>query len=177
MDFSMIKKRISHGDGLFTISDFQHYGEGIIIENGVLIFHPETICLYNNVYIGHQTILKGYYNGKMTIGEGSWIGQQCFFHSAGGISIGRAAGIGPGVKILSSTHIDNQPEIPVMHAPLRFAPVIIGDGADIGTGAILLPGVTIGEGAIIGAGAVVTKDVEAFSIYAGVPARFVRLRN
>src|SRR5437764_67811 len=49
--------------------------------------------------------------------------------------------------------------------------------ADIGTGAILLPGVTVGRGSIVGAGAVVTEDVPEFAVVAGVPARFVRWRE
>jgi acetyltransferase-like isoleucine patch superfamily enzyme len=52
--------------------------------------------------------------------------------------------------------------------------------ADIGTKAVLLPGVTVGKGAIVGAGAVVTKDVPPFAIVvivSGVPARFVRWRE
>ena len=43
--------------------------------------------------------------------------------------------------------------------------------------AVILPGVTIGEGSIIGAGAVVTKDVPAYAIVAGVPAKFLRWRE
>jgi acetyltransferase-like isoleucine patch superfamily enzyme len=50
----------------------------------------------------------------------------------------------------------------------------IEDGAAIGLGAILLPGVTIGRGAVVGAGAVVTKDVDADTLVMGIPARFVR---
>ena len=46
----------------------------------------------------------------------------------------------------------------------------------IGANAIILPGVKVGDGAVIGAGAVVTKDVEAFQIVAGVPAKPVRKR-
>ena len=42
------------------------------------------------MYVGHQTILKAYFKGKMEIGEGSWIGQTMFFHSAGDIVIGKA---------------------------------------------------------------------------------------
>jgi hypothetical protein len=50
-------------------------------------------------------------------------------------------------------------------------------GADIGTGAVILPGVSIGRRAIIGAGAVVTKSVPAYAIAAGVPARVLRRRR
>ncbi len=177
MVFKNIKPRTSHGDGKFEPHLFQLLGEGVVLEPGVLVFHPENISIHNHVYVGHQTILKAYYQGTMIIGEGSWIGQQCFFHSAGGIIIGKAVGIGPGVKILTSAHDDAQPDIPVIHHPLQFAAVTIGNGADIGTGAILLPGVNIGEGAIVGAGSVVTHDVEPYSVYAGVPARFLRYRK
>ncbi len=49
--------------------------------------------------------------------------------------------------------------------------------ADIGTGAVILPGVTVGKGSIVGAGAVVTEDVPPFAVVAGVPARFLRWRE
>ena len=177
MDFNQIQVRNTHGSGLYNDNSFRILGEGVIIEDGVLVFHPENITIHNYVYIGHQTILKGYYKDEMIIGEGCWIGQQCFLHSAGGITIGKAVGIGPGVKIITSVHEDLQNNLPLIHQKLRFGQVVIGDGADIGTGAIILPGVTIGEGAIIGAGSVVSNDIEPYSVYAGVPARFLRFRN
>ncbi len=177
MDFSHIKNPASHGNGLFELSKLKHFGTDVVIEEGTLIFHPEHISIGNKVYIGHQTILKGYYKGEMIIGDGTWIGQHCFFHAAGNIFIGKSVGIGPYVKILTSNHKDLSTDIPVISSPLEFAPVNICDGADIGIGSIILPGVTIGEGAIIGAGAVVTEDVGAYTVYAGVPARFLRNRK
>jgi len=56
-------------------------------------------------------------------------------------------------------------------------PVRVGDGADIGVNAVLLPGVTVGKGAIVGAGAVVTTDVAPYAIVAGVPAKVLRSRT
>jgi acetyltransferase-like isoleucine patch superfamily enzyme len=80
------------------------------------------------------------------------------------------------VKILTSSHALDQLDRPILHSDIDFRPVRIEDGADIGVGAILLPGVTVGAGAQVAAGAVVTDDVAAFSIVAGVPARLVRSR-
>lgn len=177
MNFKNGKKHSSHGTGRFTLKDFKFLGEDVILEEGVLVFHPESIILGQNVYIGHGTILKGYYKNEMLIGDDTWIGQNCFLHSAGGIKIGRAVGIGPGVKILTSIHEEGSLSRPVLHNPIKFGRVIVGDGADIGIGAIILPDVTIGEGAVVGAGAVVTKDVSAYTVVAGNPARRLRSRS
>jgi acetyltransferase-like isoleucine patch superfamily enzyme len=167
----------SHGTGEFDLSQFASLGHDVIFEPGVLVFHPENIEIQDNVYIGHYTILKGYYQNKMIIGPGTWIGQQCFFHSAGGIEIGHDVGIGPGVKIITSSHKLEKRELPILHHPVQFAPVMIRDNSDIGVGAIILPGVTIGVGAQIGAGCVVTKSVDDYAVVAGVPARVLYYRR
>jgi acetyltransferase-like isoleucine patch superfamily enzyme len=170
-------RRFSHGTGKFERDQFRRIGSMVIIESGVLVFHPENIEIGDQVYIGHYAILKGHYRGDMTIGTGSWIGQQCFLHSAGGLSIGEFVGIGPGVKIITSYHVDEGIDRPILHSRIEFAPVKIGAGADIGVGAVILPGVTIGRGAQIGAGAVVTNNVPTFAVAAGVPARVLRMRT
>lgn len=167
----------SHGPGRYERSEFKSIGRNVIIEDGVLIFHPQSISLGDNVYVGHYTILKGYHKNEMTIGDNTWIGQDCFLHSAGGIHIGKSVGIGPGVKILTSVHAERPLSNPVIHNQLEFAEVVIGDGCDVGMGAIILPGVHIGQGAIIGAGSVVTKDVEERTIVAGNPAKVLRKRS
>jgi acetyltransferase-like isoleucine patch superfamily enzyme len=171
-----MKSRASHGSGRFAPGDLARIGTGTVFEEGVRIWHPETVEIGDGVYVGHDTMLKGYYNSRMVIGSGTWIGQQCFFHSAGGIAIGEHVGIGPGVKILTSSHRLDQLDRPILHADLTFSKVTIEDGADIGVGAILLPGVTIGAGAQVAAGAVVAEDVPPCAIVAGVPARVIRSR-
>src|SRR6267143_525255 len=167
----------SHGSGNVRRTQFKQIGKSVIIEPGVLVFHPENIALGSNVYIGHYAILKGYYRGQMKIGDGTWIGSQCFFHSAGDLIIGKYVGVGPGVKIITSFHAEEGIAKPILKSRIEFAPVIIGDGTDIGVGATILPGVTIGEGAQIGAGAVVSRHVPAYAVVAGVPARLLRLRK
>jgi acetyltransferase-like isoleucine patch superfamily enzyme len=166
----------SHGTGQFNTNDFLVLGENVIFETGVLVFHPENICIGTNVYIGHYTILKGYYISQMTIGDGTWIGQQCFLHSAGGLTIGKNVGLGPGVKILTSSHTLDEIDKPILHSTIKFAKVVIDDDSDIGAGAIVLPGVHIGRGAQIAAGAVVTSNVQEYAVVGGVPAKLIRKR-
>jgi acetyltransferase-like isoleucine patch superfamily enzyme len=169
-------KRASQGDGRFDASMLAACGAGCVFEDGVRIFHPERVWIGAHVYVGHDAILKGYHAADLRIGDETWIGQQCFFHSAGGLFIGARVGIGPGVKIITSSHAEAGRETAILHAPLVFAPVTIEDDADLGVGAIILPGVTIGRGAQIGAGAVVTRDVPPYSVAAGNPARVLRER-
>jgi acetyltransferase-like isoleucine patch superfamily enzyme len=177
LNFKDYKIYRSHGKGIFKKEDFKKIGENVIFEEGVLVFHPEKIEIGDNVYIGHNTILKGYYKNEMVIGDHTWVGQNCFLHSAGGITIGKAVGIGPGVKILTSVHKEEGLSKPILFCDLEFKEVIIADGCDIGIGSIILPGVKIEKGSIVGAGAVVTKDVESYTIVAGVPAKVLRRRT
>lgn len=166
----------SHGDGAFRADQFKRCGPDCVFEAGVLVFHPENIELGANVYVGHQAILKGYYKNTMRIGDETWIGQQAFLHSAGGIEIGSRVGIGPGVRIITSAHGEAGRDIPILSSPLELAPVVIEDGCDLGVGAIVLPGVRIGRGAQIGAGAVVTEDIPPYAVAVGVPAKVQRER-
>lgn len=171
------RKFTGHGDGKFLPENFLALGENVIFEEGVLVFHPEHVEIGNNVYIGHNTILKGYYKNRMKIGDNTWIGQGCFFHSAGGLTIGSNVGIAPCVKIITSVHSEIPVSEPVLNNELLMRAVYIENGCDIGLGAILLPGVRIGEGAIVGAGSVVTGNVAPGSVVAGSPARFLRHRG
>ncbi len=171
-----MKRHRSHGSGKFDRSALGSCGPDCVFEAEVLVFHPENVHLGDNVYIGHRTILKGYHQRTLRIGDGSWIGQQCFLHAAGGISLGRSVGVGPCVKILTSWHGEVGRSTPILRSPIEFAPVLVEDDADIGIGAILMPGVTVGRGAQVGAGAVVTKDVPPYAVVAGNPARLLRYR-
>lgn len=166
----------SHGSGAFRREDLRACGPDCIFEAGVLVFHPENVALGANVYVGHQTILKGYYKNLLQVGDETWIGQQGFFHAAGGLRIGARVGIGPGVRIITSTHREAGRGTPILFAPVDLAPVLIEDDADLGVGAVVLPGVTVGRGALVGAGAVVADNIPPFAVAAGVPARILRYR-
>lgn len=116
--------------------------------------------------------------GFITIGDDCWFAGNNVLYGAGGITIGDRTGIGPGVMIFSSRE-DYSLEFaktPGERAHL-LGPVVIGSYVLIFAGVIVGPNVTIGEGAVVGAGSVVLKDVPAWSMAAGVPARILGERR
>ena len=152
------------------------FGNGVKIGLGVLVLHPHTFEIGDAVFIGNQTFLQGRHDGRCVIGAHTWIGPQSYFDCRD-LELGEYVGWGPGAKVLGSEHTGEPIDVPVIKTDLVIKPVRVGNGADIGVNAVLLPGVTIGEGAIIGAGAVVTRDVPAYAIAAGVPAKVMRSRK
>ena len=115
------------------------------------------------------------FEGKLSnlkIGKGSFIGNNSFIQLHANVTIGENVVINDSVKILTGSHKTNSPEW-----ELIAAPVSIGDYAWIATSAIILPGICIGEGAVVAAGSVVTKNVDAFSIVGGNPAKMLKKRN
>jgi acetyltransferase-like isoleucine patch superfamily enzyme len=151
-------------------------GSGLNLRNGVSVIHPETMEFGDGVFIGERVILQGRYDGRLVIGNGTWIGPQTFL-DARDLFMGEFVGIGPGVKVLGSEHTAVPADIPIIQTDLEVAPVRIEDWADIGINAAILPGVTIGKGALVGAGAVVVKDVPEFCTVAGVPAEIIARRD
>jgi len=150
-------------------------GDGLAVGEHVSLKHPETMTIGAGVHIGDQACLHGRAGGSCAIGERAWIGPQCFL-DARDLEIGALVGIGPGARILGSTHTGLPADLPIIATDLAIRAVRIEDGADIGVNAVILPGVTIGKGAQIGAGAVVVEDVAPFAVVAGVPARFLHWR-
>ena len=110
---------------------------------------------------------------KIFLGERTVINWGCvldgrkFF-----IRTGKDVSIGPEATILTLGHDPQSPDFADLGGD-----VIIGDHVWIAYRAVILPGVTIGEGAVVAAGAVVTRDVEPFTIVAGVPAHKIGERN
>jgi acetyltransferase-like isoleucine patch superfamily enzyme/glycosyltransferase involved in cell wall biosynthesis len=112
----------------------------------------------------------------LEIGDGTFIGRNTFFSAVFPIRVGENVLIGAYCYIASNNHGFATRALPIHEQGYTAGPVEIGRGAWLGAHVIVLPGVKIGEGAIIGAGSVVTKDVPAYEIRAGVPARFLRMR-
>jgi maltose O-acetyltransferase len=126
------------------------------------------------IKVGRAHVWPGVFFGypRVRIGNRATVNRGCFFDSYGGVTIGDNAHVGYDVKFLGSTH-----EIgPSSHRCGRAysEPIAVENGAWIGAGSILLPGVTVGAGCIVAAGSVVTKDCEPDGLYAGAPARRIR---
>lgn len=97
--------------------------------------------------------------------------------SGGKLVIGNGVQIGPETVILTGGHTYERRDIPFLQQPYFFSSVVIGDDVWIGTKVIILPGVNIGNGAVVGAGAVVTKNVDPYTVVAGVPAKVIKERT
>jgi len=161
--------------------------------------YKKSTAIGDNCSIGPNAII--YYDvkiGKNTlIGDGASIREQCKIGS--GCIIGRYATInystviGEGTKIMDLACITGKSRIGnkvfIAHSVVsandraigksgydeeHIQGPIIEDGAAIGIGAILLPGITIGKNALVGAGAVVTRDVPANAVVMGIPAKVVK---
>ena len=151
-------------------------GNGLVVSGQVGFKHLDTFEFGCGVFIGTGTYLQGRFDGKCKIGNGVWIGPQSYF-DARDLAIEDFVGWGPGAKILGSQHRGVPIESPIIQSDIEIKPVRIGEWSDIGTNAVILPGVTVGKGSMVGAGAVVTEDVPPFAVVAGVPARFLRWRD
>jgi acetyltransferase-like isoleucine patch superfamily enzyme len=176
--------RFAHGDGELDSlmrraiwrAIARAFGNSVRIGSNVGFKHLETFEIGDGVFIGAQAYIQGRFDGVTKIGNHVWIGPQAYF-DARHLILEDHVGWGPGAKVLGSSHTGSPIDQPIIETDLEIRPVRVGAWADIGTGSILLPGVSIGKGSIVGAGAVVTHDVPPFAIVAGVPARFIRWRD
>lgn len=102
---------------------------------------------------------------KLTIGTGSVINRRVVLDARGFLEIGREVGIAERSVILTGAH-GFQGGVTDHVWPTRIESKVF-----INLGAMVMPGVTVGEGAVVAAGAIVTKDVEPWTMVAGIPAK------
>ena len=126
-----------------------------------------------------------YYRGQPTgtkpalmIGKKVSMMDDCHISCAGSITIGDGVLMGNNVFITDNFHgrsDEAELNVPPLERKLYFkGPVVIGNNVWIGRNVCIMPKVTIGDGAVIGANAVVTKDVPAYCVAAGNPARVLK---
>jgi acetyltransferase-like isoleucine patch superfamily enzyme len=146
---------------------------------------PDSIHVGDNVHLGPNATLSAVrehhgqsYDPLVTIGDGCSFGEQLFISCCGAVSIGREVMASARVVLTDNYHAYEDPSVAPIHQPLSEPnPVRVGDGAFLGVGCVVLPGVTLGVRAYVGANAVVTKDVPPWTIVAGNPARAIRQWN
>jgi acetyltransferase-like isoleucine patch superfamily enzyme len=147
------------------------------IEAHVQLKSPGRIHLGPRVTVMKGAILHGggmaWSNGqgRLTVGEGCKVGPYSILLGAGDLEVGANTHLGFGVKLFSSEQDFRLPEGDTERFHLRRT--VIGPNVRIGSGAIVTPGVTVGEGAIIAANAVVRRDVPAWAIVGGIPAKVI----
>ena len=148
-------------------------------------FWNKAICAYQLSKIDHGKNCSirgaGTFNGKITLGDDVTIGtNSCFLSTGAQLKIGNKVLFGPHVYIITGDHQVNQLGEYITDVRKKTekcdADVIIEDDVWIGAGTIILKGVTIGRGSVIGAGSVVTKSTQPYSINAGNPCRFIKMR-
>jgi len=117
------------------------------------------------------------FEGKKNIFIGDDVSINAFVHiwGNGGVNIGNRVMIATHSIITSLTH--DYTKINMRYESAISKPVIIEDDAWIGSGVVIMPGIKIGKASVIGAGSVVTKDIPAYSIAFGVPAKVVKYRE
>lgn len=112
---------------------------------------------------------------KFRSGRGTHINHEAYFDCHRPIAIGSFCDIGYRTTFVTAGHelvSDFASVRPLSDAASK--PITVEDFVWIGANATVLPGVTIGRGSVVAAGAVVTRDVEPYTLVAGVPARKVR---
>lgn len=185
------KLRLKRSTGLVFI------GKNVIIKNPKLIKAGKNFTVKDNVsiqalsrrgiqfgdniMIGQQTIIEctGVIRNLgegLKVGNNSNFGDYNFIGVRGFIEIGNDVLFGPRVSIHAENHIFVHLDIPIRKQGETRQGVRIEDNCWIGSGAIILDGVTIGTGTVVAAGAVVTHDVPSYSVVAGIPARIIQTR-
>ena len=125
-------------------------GAGVVIKTGVRVKYP----------------------WHLTVGEDTWIGEECWIDNLTTVRIGSDCCLSQGAYLCTGNHDWTDP-----HFGLVIAPVTMGDGSWAGARSILAPGAELSEGAVAAAGSLITGKVPAFEIFAGNPAAFVKKRR
>lgn len=133
-----------------------HHGANCMIGGGCSLSEP------SHIYLGDKTIVNG---GVLAASPNAYIrvGSNCM--------------LSYGVHLRTDMHRHDKVDVPMQEQGHEEHDIVIGDDVWIGYGAQVMSGVAIGDGAIVGAGAIVTKDIPAYTVAVGVPARVIAKRQ
>lgn len=167
-----LRKQFRQADGVCFESDIiTHDPHCISIGEGSRLHHHVVITAWKNHFTGEN-------DASLIIGEGADIGEYTHITAMGHMRIGKNLLTGRWVTITDNGHGDIDYEtlqqVPINRRLHSKGDVTIGNNVWIGDKATILPAVTIGDGAVIAANSVVTKDVPAYSVVAGNPAKVIK---
>lgn len=151
-------------------------GENVWIGSRVSINNSGgEITIGNNCSIHSYTHILAC-GGKISIGNNCSFNHFCMIYGHGGLVIGDNVRIATQTVIIPANHIFKDKNKLITRQGETKKGIIIEDNVWIGAGCKILDGVKIGRGVIVGAGAVVTKNLDSFCVYGGVPAKLIKRR-
>lgn len=160
---------------------FKKLGDNILLSDKASIYNPQNISLGSNIRIDDFCIISA---GEHGIEIGNYVHIACYVSLIGNelIQINDFVGISSKVAVYSSSDdysgsFLTGPTIPNQFKKIDSRPVILESHSIIGSGAVILPGAIIGEGTAVGALSLITKNLDSWSIYIGVPAKFIKSRK
>lgn len=114
---------------------------------------------------------------RLSVGTCVSINEQVYINAYGGVTIGNDCRIAHQCSIMSEEHGFDRLDVPIYRQKKITAHTVLEDDVWLGAGVRVTSGVRIGKGCVVGAGAVVTKDLPAYSIAVGVPAKVIGKRG
>ena len=160
---------------------FAAVGKNVQISDRASFYGVSRIALGNNVRIDDFCVLSAGFGG-VEIGNHVHIAVGATLIGAGKITLSDFVGISSKSSIYSSNDdysgsVLTGPTVPAEFTNVRHADVFMGKHVIVGSGSIILPGVTLEHGVAVGALSLVNRDCKAFGIYAGNPARRIKERK
>jgi acetyltransferase-like isoleucine patch superfamily enzyme len=187
-----LKLRLKKSSGFVFLGKRAKVKHCNLITSGRSLYIGDNVCINalskkgiqfgNNVSI-HRGSIIDCTGGIRNIGEGIVIGNDvgfspnCYIQVRGNVLIGNNVIFGPSVKIFSESHVFNDVNKFINEQGETRKGVIVEDGAWIGADVTILDGVVIGPNSIVAAKSLVNKNVPAYSIVAGIPAKVIKYRN
>ncbi len=161
---------------------FKSIGSSVRIAKNCTIIGLENISIGNNVQIDSYCSIIANGEGWLNIGSYVHIAGYCLLSAGAGIEINDFGGLSQGVRIYSKTddfsgnHLTN-PTVPDDFTKVTCGMIKLGRHVIIGSGGVILPNVTIEEGSSVGALSLVTKDLEPWGVYTGIPVKRLKERS
>jgi len=160
---------------------FAQFGDGSRVSERVRVIGPKQVRVGCRVLLQEGVRIEAIAPSGVVcveIGDGTSLRPYVSIAAAVKVTIGRDCGIGSFTHITDHEHDISDPSQPIVtHLRVLATPTVIGAGVFIGERSAIMRGVRIGDGAIIGANSVVNRDIPAYCMAVGAPARVIKRWN